>query len=484
MKHMYRVVIAMIVMTVALATPYALATTLVVGDGYQYANPVAAAQQAQPGDTILIMPGSYQGTFFINDLHGTENAWITIMGQSDQAVVFDGGTESMHFSECSYLRIERFTVTGQQGNGMNIDDGGTYDTPTHHIVVANVRFRDMGGQGNNDMLKLSGLDDFRIEHCSFLNGASGGSGIDMVGCHQGTITQCSFENMGSNAIQAKGGTQHLRIERNHFRNAGARGINLGGNTGLDFFRPIDAPFEAADLFVFANVFEGSQAPVAYVGSTRVSVTNNVFRNPGKWIFRILQETTEPEGRFVASSNGFFCNNIVLHDPGSMPTVNIGDNTDPASFTVSNNLFYDGTSQQAQPFANYPFTAVNTITGVNPLLTGDCPDAASPVVGAGIPIPGLIADLEGKPWGIPPSIGACEVNNPTIVTDHHQSSADACVQIIGYGHDGAWVEVAPSCTPSRIHAYDLLGRLIDTYTVESGRHFIPFHNGWQLLQGAR
>ncbi|MBK8241845.1 MAG: hypothetical protein IPK88_00320 [Saprospiraceae bacterium] len=48
-----------------------------------------------------------------------------------------------------------------------------------------------------------------------LNGSLGssGSGIDMVGCHNGRINKCTFENMGANSIQMKGGSQYIRIEK-------------------------------------------------------------------------------------------------------------------------------------------------------------------------------------------------------------------------------------------------------------------------------
>ena len=99
--------------------------------------------------------------------------------------------------------------------------------------------------------------DRLVELIHSLARAAGGSGIDMVGCHHGIIKGNYFENMGSNSIQAKGGTQHITIEGNFFRNGGQRPLNLGGSTGLPFFRPIDATFEAADIKVFSNIIVGS-----------------------------------------------------------------------------------------------------------------------------------------------------------------------------------------------------------------------------------
>jgi hypothetical protein len=150
------------------------ATTLTVGPQQQYADPRLACLQAKPGDTVLIYPAQYRGTYWIENLNGTVNAPIVIRGTDRAAVVFDGGSESMHFSDCSYLVIENFSVRGQTGNGMNCDDAGTFETPTHHITFRSLTFGTMGATGNNDQLKLSGLDDFVIEDCIFEDGAVGG----------------------------------------------------------------------------------------------------------------------------------------------------------------------------------------------------------------------------------------------------------------------------------------------------------------------
>ena len=155
-----------------------------VGEGREFSNPKQACLVAMPGDTVLVHNGIYQGAFFIENIQGTEKAPIVIRGEDRDSVRFQGGSESFHFSDCSYMIIENFTINGQTSNGMNCDDAGTYDTPTHHMTFRKLTFSGMGSTGNNDELKLSGLDDFIIEYCLFENGSPGGSATDMVGCHK------------------------------------------------------------------------------------------------------------------------------------------------------------------------------------------------------------------------------------------------------------------------------------------------------------
>jgi len=209
------------------------------------------------GDTLSIENGIYSGGQSYSNLKGEENNFIYFIGKSNTDVIIEGGNSAMQISDCEFLRFENITFTKQKLNGVNVDDAGTYDSPTHHIQFYNCVFSDMQATGNNDLLKLSGLEDFLIQKCHFKNGATGGSGIDMVGCHSGTITENIFENMGSNSIQNKGGTENIYITKNKFINGGARAINIGGSTGLEYFRPLDAEFESARIKVHSIIFIGS-----------------------------------------------------------------------------------------------------------------------------------------------------------------------------------------------------------------------------------
>jgi hypothetical protein len=159
-------------------------------------------------------------------------------------------------------------------------------------------FTTSGQAKNNDGLKLSGVNDFFVLDCEFSKISAGGSGIDHVGCHRGLIARCSFTDCG-NAIQCKGGSEDIEIRWSRFLRAGGRAINIGGSTGFEFFRPplsTTAPnFESKNIRVLANTFEGSESPVAFVGTVESLVANNTIIDPTRWIVRILQETMSSGG---------------------------------------------------------------------------------------------------------------------------------------------------------------------------------------------
>jgi hypothetical protein len=468
-------VLAVMIAMMALAAA-ARADVLHVGPGRQYTDPRAACLQARPGDTVLLHAAQYRGAFFIENIAGTTRDPIVIRGESRDAVVFDGGSESMHFSDCSHLVIENFTVRGQTANGMNCDDGGSIETPAHHITFRDLTFAAMAATGNNDQLKLSGLDSFVVENCIFEDGSAGGSGVDMVGCHDGVFRNNTFRRQGSNCIQAKGGCRFLRIERNWFVDGGQRAVNLGGSTGLQFFRPLDAPFEAADILVVANVFIRSIAPIAYVGCVRVSVTNNTIIDPARWVIRILQETVD-SSRFLPCGNNIFQNNLVVFRSSISRHVNIGSNTEPSSFTLRNNCWYNVDAPASSRPQEALLTETASLYGQDPLLrsyaTGDVrPLPASPLRAAGYATTESAIDIDGKPFAQPPSIGAYEVDEATSVDEHAIQPTIRVTRTIG----GSWIETAPSNLPKHVRVCNLLGGFVQSVVIAHTPQFVPTESG--------
>jgi hypothetical protein len=400
------------------------ATIIHVGAGYNYNNLQPAANVAQPGDTIFFHAGIYSGNQYITLLNGMNSAWIYILTVPGETVIIQGGSNAWHLVDPSYVKISGFIFEQQTSNGVNIDDGGNYVTPAHDIIIEGCIFRDMNASGNNDLLKMSGVDYFEINGCQFLNGSAGGSGIDMVGCHNGIIQSTYFENQGSNSIQAKGGSQYVTIMQNLFVDGGQRSVNLGGSTGLAYFRPDTASFEAADLQVYSNIFIGSVAPIAYVGCTDVRVVNNTIFKPERWVVRILQETTDP--RFVQSSYNFFRNNIIYYGDISTET-NIGPNTQPLTFNYANNLWYKYTNPQTTP--NIPVTDSTMLIGQDPLFVDTLNRdfnllPASPAIGQISTIEEPKYDYLSRFFNNPRSMGAIE-GNPisTILEDQLYDPAD-------------------------------------------------------------
>lgn len=329
----------------------------------------AIAATAEPGDSILLSAGTHDNAYVV-DLHGTAEAPIWLGGEG---AVFEGGWEGLHLVRARFVIVHDLQISGSEDNGLNADDGGDYDDEeaSHHLLFRDLHFSDVGSGGNQDCLKLSGLRDYAVIDSTFERCSS--SGIDHVGCHRGVIARNHFEDNGG-GVQSKGGSADIEIRQNTFVDSGDRALNLGGGTGKEYFRPplsdTEDNVEARDLEVYANHFVGSEAPIAYVGCVDCVVANNTLIEPGKWVFRILQESVSDEE----------------HD-------------------FANNLWY----AQDDPGASEPELPAEesgAVIGVDPELDGIAPTAESPALGAGTAAR-TDGDLEARCYLDPPAIGAME-----------------------------------------------------------------------------
>ncbi|MGC9317595.1 MAG: right-handed parallel beta-helix repeat-containing protein [Armatimonadota bacterium] len=329
-----------------------------------------AVRDAVPGTTIMLRPGTYEGGIYLQNVQGAVDRPIIIAAEDPKSPpVIVGGGSGLQLSEAAHVELRDLVLRGASGNGLNIDDGGSFETPTHHIVLRRLTVMEVGPEGNCDGIKLSGVVDFLVEDCIVRDWGSGGSAIDMVGCHRGLIRDCLLHDQpgeASTGVQAKGGTRKVVLRGNRFVEAGARAVNIGGSTGLQYFRPEPQGYEAKDIMVEGNIFVGSNAPVAFVGVDGSTVRFNTIYRPHRWALRILQETREPG--FVPSRNGVFTDNIIVFtsDGWSEGGVNIGPHTAPDTFTFARNVWYcEDRPERSAPALPTPETGA--LIGQDPML---------------------------------------------------------------------------------------------------------------------
>lgn len=290
-------------------------------------------RQLKSGMTLKIAPGDYPGGHHIQDVRQ-----LTVEAlDSQQPPHFKGGANAWHFSRCQDLTVRHLRISGQTANGLNLDDGGVSDHATTGITLEHLEISEIGPTGNHDGIKCSGLDRLTIRHCTI--SGWGGQGIDMVGCHQSLITDCRFiGKSGFSAtagVQTKGGSSEVTIEKCLFVNAGERPLNIGGSTGLSFFRPAGAKYEAKQIVVRDNTIEGGLCAAAFVGVDGATFIGNAIRYPKKWIFRVLQETNAAE--FAPCRNVLVTGNTIVFRRDQVHTeINIGGGTQPESFRFEGN----------------------------------------------------------------------------------------------------------------------------------------------------
>lgn len=368
-----------------------------------------AAGAASPGTRILVAAGTY-GPVTVTNLAGTVAAPIAIVADGE-VIIEAGDGNGWASTDLEYVVIQGFTIRGAGVHGMNIDDGGSYETPTHHLVLRDMTIPSAGSGGNNDCIKMSGVDDFWVLG-SDVRECNRGEIIDMVGCHDGVIAGNHFESPVNNGVQAKGGSADILITGNDFIDIPQRAVNAGGSTGLDYFRPIDAPHEAARIRVIANqIIRPGGGAIAFTGCDACVFAHNTVIEPGHWAMRILQENTD--ARFVPSRDGRVMNNLfVVNDDDVGTYVNVGPDTAPETFVFEANLWWALDRDAGWGGPNYGITPPELdLIQMDPMLTdlagGDYrPMAGSPLIGAardtGLALP---PDHRGRCYGDPATIGA-------------------------------------------------------------------------------
>jgi hypothetical protein len=377
-----------------------------------------AAGAATPGTAIRLAPGNHATGQFVSELRGTASAPIWIGGEPGQALpVFDGGSQAMQLQRAAFVVVHDLEIRNATANGINIDDGGDFanDTAAHHIALARVFVHDVGTGGNNDCIKVSGINDLfvydsRIERCG-----AGGSGIDHVGCHRSIVARNTFDGVMGNAVQAKGGSTDVDIRQNRIRISGPRAINLGGSTDLNLFRPplstAGPNAEARRVRAYANVITGLNAqatPFAFVGCVDCLAANNLARGPMRQATRILQETpsTGTGFTFEQSRNGRVIANSFVFEAATLSTAcNVGADTDAASFVFANNLWH-ATDSPGQSTPDLPVTESGSVIGMGSGYGGipddpraplgqTCIGTTTPEANAGVDVAEVTGTIEGQ-----------------------------------------------------------------------------------------
>ena len=324
---------------------------------------------------IRMAPGEYPGGIGFWNLSGEPDRPIVIAAADPRnPPVIKGGKTGLYFSNPSHVEVRDLVITGASVYGLHIDDGGSKaGSPPRHLLLRGLRVSDTGTDGNHDALKLSGLEDFRVEGCT-LERWGRGEGIDMVGCHGGTIEGNVLRHDGRTVVtgvQMKGGTSRMVVRRNRFEQIGGRGINVGGCTGLQFFRPplTTPPFsEAREILVEGNSFIGGIVPFAFPGTDGATVRFNTIYCPKRWALRILQETSA-DG-FVPSRNGVLTDNLFVFrsEEWNGGGVDIGDGTDPKSFRFERNWWYClNDPAKTKRLVRLPTQEIDGVYGRDPLL---------------------------------------------------------------------------------------------------------------------
>ncbi|MBN2474395.1 MAG: tandem-95 repeat protein [Pirellulales bacterium] len=338
--------------------------TIVVNNATELRNALALGSNIQPGTTILISPGEYQsvsGRWHADHIHGTEEAPIAIQGTDpDNPPVFTGEW-GWWVEQSSHLTLSNLVIRDiEHDNGMFLNAGDesipAFDalSPSHHIVVENVVFRDIGGLwGSPDCLKMLHTDYFTVRNCHFERWSNAESAIDSLGCQYGVIEGSVFAgNQGGTGVGMKGGSNHISVQGNFFYEAGQKAVRIGGTSGQQYFRdPVGSTlpggtvldYEATDIEVAGNRFvcKGNQGiGILWASSKGCQFHYNTVTAEMGWGDNVIEILKYADPPILGARDGVISNNLFVFVNTRLNDVaQSNDGAYPETFTFDHNAWF-------------------------------------------------------------------------------------------------------------------------------------------------
>ncbi len=460
-------------------------TQIHVGPGQAYPNigAAASAKVVQPGDTIFVHGGTYgDSNPLIDSLIGTPNKWIVIRPFGQDSV-------SIHvqytFQAAQYLKISGLNFYGND----RADSAQVYHllffdyqyacfTSNHDIIIENCTFSDLNNTGKENTgacLKIDGTENFQVLNCIFKDGTNITDGISLNADLNGLVSHCTFINMPGDGSHCKGGAKNITYEQNLFINCDADGIDVGGDTGPQFFCPLDATWEADSIMVYSNVFIGGTTGMRLSSCHHAFIFNNTCFKTTEFAFRSLNTS---ETGITLDSNYVYNNIFTTYSPYGI-YMNASDNFNYTTEFFKNNLFHDYLNQDPSainwselPGVNVSGSIIGDPEFVDTLNENFSLKPGSPAIGAGFPTQEPTADFIGTTFSTTArSIGAYAAQLAGVISNASNNgiiiSPNPCANVLTLDCNG-------SSALYEISILDALGRQLLRINVlpQVGIHSIP------------
>lgn len=227
----------------------------------------------QAGDSLLIMPGTYDMNWNISNLYGQSNDWIVIQPYSSGVIINGVNYDNViDIYNCHFLELTGIEITNSYaGSGI---DGIKFRTTSDHILLEDLHIHDLTGVGISANPAGESFTYLTIRHCHIHNITDVGEGM-YIGNHDGLspVHHCLVElNWIHNChphkgIQFKRGTYLNIIQDNVVYDCDEAGIVL---------YKTDQTSASDNNIVRRNVVWNTSEGIFAVGQTNID--NNVIFN--------------------------------------------------------------------------------------------------------------------------------------------------------------------------------------------------------------
>ncbi len=420
-----------------------------------WASPGYASRRLRPGDTLVILGGRYLLREYDADIltppSGAPDAWITIRGEEGNRPILAGRDDLMtavNLSGVSYVRIENLEIThddSARGQAVRFRDGlEILGAPASHIVLQNLYIHHVDEFGMNiqDVENLQILD-CRIEYAGF--GALGGPAGEHGGWRDVVIRNTSLSWSGHYYQGGDGSNRPYDRPDGFGIEPSAGPILLEGviaehnyGDGLDSKA---ANTTIRQSIVANNACDGIKlwGPGSRIENTLIYGRGDGNPDPTPWAAIVIAPEDQPDAQFEivnVTVDDFLGQNYLMYVQYDYPDVSAhvtvrntifsarGPESPiylaPASTLVADhNLFFFPQNDILLIHGDQTYTCANLAAlGAGNLCgdprfvlpawgeTGDYHlQPGSPALGAGASEGAPAVDLENRPRGAPPDLGA-------------------------------------------------------------------------------
>jgi hypothetical protein len=366
------------------------------GSATAYRTIVDAAAEVQPGDTVLIQPGTYDGGITV-ETSGTASEPITFRANGSGVVVEGSGGDRDAFfitgadTGIDYIIVEGLTIQHADRAGMRIDNA-------HHVTVRNCTFADNGTWGLftdfSDYTTVENSEAYGSvdQHGIYISNSSDFPTIRGNRLHDNH--DCGLHMNGDISMGGDGIISYAVVENNIVYENG-----LGGGSGINMDGVTDSVVR--NNLLYNNHASGISLYQIDGGSPSLNnrVLNNTILMPvnGRWALNI------PD-----TENNKLFNNIVLNNHSYRGSILIGAPVSPG-FESDYNVVIDRFANdgegntiltlaewQALGYDQHSFIADSSQLFVNTAGNDYHLTSNSPAVDQGTVLADVLSDLEGKP----------------------------------------------------------------------------------------
>lgn len=374
-----------------------------------------AANVVNPGDIVVVQPGTYKGAKFSRS--GLATAYIRFVGQPGALVNSPGALntngDNLWIRNAHYIRLEGFTVTGASRSGIAIQGEPTapaignlvYRNHCHH----NGRWGIFTGYALNVRLISNQTSYSTIEHGIYVSNSADNPYI--YGNHVHHNRASGIQINADPALPGDGIISGAVVTRNIAYENG-----VGGGAAINLASVRNSLI--SNNLLYNNHASGIAGWDDGVGNTFGTQGNRFFNNT------IVQAS---DGRFAlvlihGSINNQVKNNILIHT-GTRGSIEIDPSSRPgfvSDYNVVNNRFsLNDTFITLAQWRAYGYDLHSILNPglatlfVNPTVANYHLKTGSPAINTGVVVTGVIDDIDGnpRPQGLRYDIGADEVLVP-------------------------------------------------------------------------